>query len=128
MFFYCTSDNKEVGDEEDGEEADGTKGKEGVDSKEGEGLEVPTEITSENEDIVDESVFKEMWGKLKIGKTLEKVNCLDFFIKIYNINKNKSILCNCTVFYIPFIPISGYTVGEHLLIKFGQIYYPVQVK
>ena len=72
MFFYCTSDDKEVADEEDGEEADVTEGKEGEDSKEGEELEVPTEIISENEDIVDESVFKEMWGKLKIGKTLER--------------------------------------------------------
>ena len=68
MFFYCTSDNEEVADEEDGEEADVTEGKEGEDSKDGEELEFPTEITPENEDIVDKSVFKEMWGKLKIGK------------------------------------------------------------
>ena len=46
--------------------------KEGEDSKEGEELEVPTEITSENKDIVDKSVFKEMWGKLTIGKTLDR--------------------------------------------------------
>ena len=72
MLFYCTSDNEEVTDEEDGEEADVMEGKEGEDSKEGEELEVPIEITSENEDVVDESVFKEMWGKLKIGKTLER--------------------------------------------------------
>ena len=58
MFFYCTSDDKEVADEEDGEEADVTEEKKGGDSKEGEELEVPTEITSENEDIVDESVFR----------------------------------------------------------------------
>ena len=72
MFFYCTSDDEEVVDEEDGKEADVLEGKEGEDSKEGEELEVPTEITSEKGDIVDESVFKEMWGKLKIGKTLER--------------------------------------------------------
>ena len=68
MFIYGTSDDEDVADEEDGEEADVREGKEGEDSKEGEELEVPTEITSENEDIVDESVFKEMWGKLTIGK------------------------------------------------------------
>ena len=67
MFFYCISDDEEIADEEDGEEADVTEGKEGEDSKEGEELEVPTEITSENEDIVDE-----LWGKLKIGKTLNR--------------------------------------------------------
>ena len=35
-------------------------------------LVINTEVTSDNEDIVDESVFREMWGKLKIGKDLER--------------------------------------------------------
>ena len=76
MLFYFTSYEEEVEeiDEEAGEETktEVTEKKECEDSKEGEELEVPTEITSENEDIVDESVFKEMWGKLTIGKTLDR--------------------------------------------------------
>ena len=74
MLFYFTSSDEEVQefDEEVHEEAETevTERQEGEDSKEGEEIEVPTEITSENEDIVDESMFKEIWGKLTIGKHL----------------------------------------------------------
>ena len=76
MLFYFTSSDEEAQefDKEVHEEAETevTERKEGKDSKEGEELEVSTEITSENEDIVDESMFKEMWGKLTIGKTLDR--------------------------------------------------------
>ena len=41
-------------------------------SKEGRELQVSIEITSENMEIVDETVFKEMWGKCVIGKTLDR--------------------------------------------------------
>ena len=58
MLFYFTSSDEEVQefDEEVHKElkAEVTERQEGEDSKEG------TEITSENEDIVDKSVFKEM--------------------------------------------------------------------
>ena len=72
MLFYFTSYEEEVEEIDEEAETEVTERKEGEDSKEGEELEVPTEITSENKDIVDNSVFKEIWGKLTFGKTLDR--------------------------------------------------------
>ena len=63
MLFYFTSFDEKVQEFDEVHEkakTEVTERQEGKDSKEGEELEVPTEITSENEDIVDESMFKEM--------------------------------------------------------------------
>ena len=63
MILFVTS--SEVNREEENEQ-------EGEQGQEGEEIVPVTEANSENKDIVDESVFREFWGKLQIGSMLER--------------------------------------------------------
>ena len=74
--FFFSSISREDNEEESADNEAVKDAQGDVEIQEGDNssdeLVINTEVTSDNEDIVDESVFHEMWGKLKIGKDLER--------------------------------------------------------